>query len=300
MTARPRSIAGGTAASAAAPFSPQLRSHPPTRLCATRMELGGAVRIGRDGPARPDGGGRRVSGEIARGGSAEATPPGGARVGSILEPQRREGRGRWRRKGDSGHGASPAGPSQADRDEVGAIATAGDDLRISVCCAGVGWAEKVAGKRGPHQFEPFRIAVTVSLIGAPSASCARPAALMLASEPDDGTRVRHRSSRHRLGRHLRRPDKPGSPTAASRAGIVRMTLPKPARATSRRAGALSADDIAPDAVQTYAAARRAARRGAPELGAQKVPPSTASAPLRSTPHFHAAHIVENLGNSTAK
>src|SRR5947199_4403437 len=28
-------------------------------------------------------------------------------------------------------------------------------LRISVCCAGIGWAERVAGRRGPHAFEPF-------------------------------------------------------------------------------------------------------------------------------------------------
>ena len=47
-------------------------------------------------------------------------------------------------------------PEQVER----AVAAAGDDLRVSVCCAGVGWAEKVAGRRGPHQFEPFRITVT--------------------------------------------------------------------------------------------------------------------------------------------
>jgi len=35
-----------------------------------------------------------------------------------------------------------------------AVASAEDGLRISVSCAGVGWAEKVAGKRGPHQLVP--------------------------------------------------------------------------------------------------------------------------------------------------
>ena len=65
-----------------------------------------------------------------------------------------------------------------------AVARTGD-LRISVCCAGVGWAEKVAGKRGPHQFEPFRITVTVNLIGTFNV-LRLAAAAMLANEPDDG------------------------------------------------------------------------------------------------------------------
>ena len=30
-----------------------------------------------------------------------------------------------------------------------------DGLRISVCCAGIGWAERTASKRGPHQLTPF-------------------------------------------------------------------------------------------------------------------------------------------------
>jgi NAD(P)-dependent dehydrogenase (short-subunit alcohol dehydrogenase family) len=38
-------------------------------------------------------------------------------------------------------------------------------LRISVCCAGVGWAEKVAGKRGAHQLQPFETVVRINLIG---------------------------------------------------------------------------------------------------------------------------------------
>jgi 3-hydroxyacyl-CoA dehydrogenase/3-hydroxy-2-methylbutyryl-CoA dehydrogenase len=38
-------------------------------------------------------------------------------------------------------------------------------LRISACCAGIGWAEKIAGKRGPHALEPFEAVVKVNLIG---------------------------------------------------------------------------------------------------------------------------------------
>ena len=39
-------------------------------------------------------------------------------------------------------------------EEVEAAVLAAEGLRIAVCCAGIGWAEKVAGKRGPHAFDP--------------------------------------------------------------------------------------------------------------------------------------------------
>jgi 3-hydroxyacyl-CoA dehydrogenase / 3-hydroxy-2-methylbutyryl-CoA dehydrogenase len=38
-------------------------------------------------------------------------------------------------------------------------------LRIAVCCAGIGWAERVAGRRGAHAIEPFQKVVSVNLIG---------------------------------------------------------------------------------------------------------------------------------------
>ncbi|MET0305110.1 MAG: 3-hydroxyacyl-CoA dehydrogenase [Solirubrobacterales bacterium] len=45
-------------------------------------------------------------------------------------------------------------------------AGAGEDgLRVSVCCAGIGWAERVAHKRGPHNLEFFSNVVKVNLIG---------------------------------------------------------------------------------------------------------------------------------------
>jgi NAD(P)-dependent dehydrogenase (short-subunit alcohol dehydrogenase family) len=45
-------------------------------------------------------------------------------------------------------------------------AEAGDSgLRISVCCAGIGWAERVAHKGGPHNLEFFANVVKVNLIG---------------------------------------------------------------------------------------------------------------------------------------
>ena len=38
-------------------------------------------------------------------------------------------------------------------------------MRVSVCCAGVGWAERTASKRGPHQLMPFETVLRVNLIG---------------------------------------------------------------------------------------------------------------------------------------
>jgi 3-hydroxyacyl-CoA dehydrogenase / 3-hydroxy-2-methylbutyryl-CoA dehydrogenase len=45
-------------------------------------------------------------------------------------------------------------------------AAAGDGgLRISVCCAGIGWAQRVSSKQGPHDLEVFHNVVKVNLIG---------------------------------------------------------------------------------------------------------------------------------------
>ncbi len=38
-------------------------------------------------------------------------------------------------------------------------------LRIAVCCAGIGWAQKVAGSKGPHPLMPFEVTVQINLIG---------------------------------------------------------------------------------------------------------------------------------------
>ncbi len=68
-------------------------------------------------------------------------------------------------------------------DDVEAAVRAADGLRIAVCCAGIGWAEKTAGKRGPHAFEPFEAVVRVNLIGTFNV-LRLAAAAMLANEPD--------------------------------------------------------------------------------------------------------------------
>jgi NAD(P)-dependent dehydrogenase (short-subunit alcohol dehydrogenase family) len=52
-----------------------------------------------------------------------------------------------------------------DADAVAAAVSAAGPLRISVCCAGIGRAEKVAGSRGPHRLETFETVIRVNLIG---------------------------------------------------------------------------------------------------------------------------------------
>jgi NAD(P)-dependent dehydrogenase (short-subunit alcohol dehydrogenase family) len=44
-------------------------------------------------------------------------------------------------------------------------AAAEGGLRIAVCCAGTGWAQKVAGSRGPHPLLPFETIIAINLIG---------------------------------------------------------------------------------------------------------------------------------------
>lgn len=74
-----------------------------------------------------------------------------------------------------------------DAEAVGAAveraAGANGGLRVSVCCAGVGWAERVAHKGGPHNLEYFSNVVKVNLIG--SFNVLRlAAAAMSENEPD--------------------------------------------------------------------------------------------------------------------
>jgi NAD(P)-dependent dehydrogenase (short-subunit alcohol dehydrogenase family) len=72
-----------------------------------------------------------------------------------------------------------------DEQQVEAAVAAAEGLRISACCAGIGWAEKVAGRRGPHALEPFERVIAVNLIGTFNVlRCA--AAAMIGNDPDEG------------------------------------------------------------------------------------------------------------------
>jgi len=48
---------------------------------------------------------------------------------------------------------------------VAAAASAAGGLRVSVCCAGIGWAERVAHRNGPHNLDLFVNVIRVNLIG---------------------------------------------------------------------------------------------------------------------------------------
>ena len=80
-------------------------------------------------------------------------------------------------------GAGFARCDVTDAAQVQAAVEAAGGLRISVCCAGVGWAEKTAGRRGPHSFEPFQTVINVNLIGTFNVLRLASAA-MLGNEPD--------------------------------------------------------------------------------------------------------------------
>jgi 3-hydroxyacyl-CoA dehydrogenase / 3-hydroxy-2-methylbutyryl-CoA dehydrogenase len=67
---------------------------------------------------------------------------------------------------------------------VDAAASAAGGLRISVCCAGIGWAQRTVSKRGPHDLEVFSNVVQVNLIGTFNA-LRLAATAMTNNEPDD-------------------------------------------------------------------------------------------------------------------
>lgn len=71
---------------------------------------------------------------------------------------------------------------------VGKAAAVEGGLRISICCAGTGWAQKVAGSKGPHPLMPFETIIQINLIG--TFNVLRFAAsAMIATEPgEDGER----------------------------------------------------------------------------------------------------------------
>jgi NAD(P)-dependent dehydrogenase (short-subunit alcohol dehydrogenase family) len=112
-----------------------------------------------------------------------------------------------------------------NEDEVRAAVEAaveGGPLRISVTCAGVGWAEKTAGKRGPHQLQPFETVVGINLIG--TFNVLRfAAAAMLENEPlehgERGVCLNTASAAAYDGQIGQ------IAYSASKAGVVGMTLP---------------------------------------------------------------------------
>jgi NAD(P)-dependent dehydrogenase (short-subunit alcohol dehydrogenase family) len=68
---------------------------------------------------------------------------------------------------------------------VDAAREADGGLRISVCCAGTGWAQRTTGSKGPHGLEPFAVILATNLVG--KFHVLRLAATaMRDNEPDEG------------------------------------------------------------------------------------------------------------------
>jgi NAD(P)-dependent dehydrogenase (short-subunit alcohol dehydrogenase family) len=71
------------------------------------------------------------------------------------------------------------------RAAVDAAAAAPGGLRVSVCCAGIGWAQRTVSKQGPHDLEIFANVVSINLIGTFNV-LRLAAAAMVDNDPDDG------------------------------------------------------------------------------------------------------------------
>jgi 3-hydroxyacyl-CoA dehydrogenase/3-hydroxy-2-methylbutyryl-CoA dehydrogenase len=116
---------------------------------------------------RTEGAGALVAGGASGLGeaTARALHAGGAKV-VIADLNAEKGEALAAELGD-GAGFAPA--DVTDPDAVGAAveqaAGADSGLRISVCCAGIGWAERTAHKGGPHDLELFGNVIRVNLIG---------------------------------------------------------------------------------------------------------------------------------------
>ena len=163
---------------------------------------------------------------------------------------------------------------------VDAAAKAEGGLRISVCCAGIGWAQRTAGKQGPHDLEIFHNVIKVNLIGTFNV-LRLAAAAMVDNEPDEGgergvcvNTASIAAFDGQIGQVA---------YSASKGGIVGLTLPA-ARdlAEPRRA---SGDDRA-RAPSTRPCWRRCPRRRAPS-SAPRSRSRTASASPRSSPPWPA-------------
>src|SRR4051812_18018820 len=157
-------------------------------------------------------------------------------------------------------------------------------VRVSVCCAGIGWAEKAAGKRGAHALEPFQRVIGVNLIGTFNV-LRLAAAAMLANESDDGGECGVIVNTASIAAYDGQIGQ--IPYSASKGGVVGMTLPAARDLASARVRVCT---IAPGLFDTPLLA------GLPEearsaLGAQVPHPARLGAPDEYG--ALAVHIVEN-------
>jgi NAD(P)-dependent dehydrogenase (short-subunit alcohol dehydrogenase family) len=59
-------------------------------------------------------------------------------------------------------------------------------LRIAVCCAGVGWAQRLAGAKGPHPLAPFETVISINLIGTFNVLRFAATAMLASDRPAEG------------------------------------------------------------------------------------------------------------------
>ncbi len=157
-------------------------------------------------------------------------------------------------------------------------------LRIAVCCAGIGWAQKVAGSKGPHPLMPFEVTVQINLIGTFNVLRLASAAMIANEVLEDNERgvCIHTASIAAFDGQVGQ-----IAYSASKGGIVGMTLPA---ARDLAQYGIRVNTIAPGLFDTplLAALPEEARR---KLGAGVPFPQRLGQPAEYAQL--AAHIVEN-------
>jgi 3-hydroxyacyl-CoA dehydrogenase / 3-hydroxy-2-methylbutyryl-CoA dehydrogenase len=181
------------------------------------------------------------------------------------------------------HQADVTAEPDVERAVAAAVEKLGE-LRLAVSCAGIGWAERVVGKQGPAQLQPFETVVRVNLIG--TFNVLRfTAAAMAGNEPDQGG---ERGALVMTASIAAYDGQIGQTAyAASKGGVVSLTLP--AARDLARAG-IRVCTIAPGTFDTplLAALPKEAREA---LAAQIPHPSRLGAPEEFAEL--ACHIAEN-------
>lgn len=157
-------------------------------------------------------------------------------------------------------------------------------LRIAVCCAGIGWAQKVAGSKGPHPLLPFDTTIQINLVGTFNVLRFAASAMIAADPLEDGERGACINTASvaafdgQIGQIA---------YSASKGGIVGMTLPA---ARDLATQGIRVNTIAPGLFDTplLAALPEEARH---KLGAGVPFPQRLGAPAEYAQL--ACHIVEN-------